>query len=113
MAAGADLPIPDSLQAAVADRVLALPATTRGPLLACALLADPTIEVVDAVAGADGLDPAFGAGVLELVDGRVRFSHPLLAAAVRAAATPGRRRAMHARLAKALPAGEQRVRHLA
>ena len=43
----------------------------------------------------DALDAAFAAGVVERAEDQVRFVHPLLAAAVDQAASPGERRAAH------------------
>ena len=45
--------------------------------------------------------------------GRVRFTHPLLASAIYGAASPERRRLMHARLSDVVGDPEERARHLA
>ena len=52
-------------------------------------------------------------GVIELNDGRVRFTHPLLAAATISTIEPHRRRELHARLAGLGLDPEERARHLA
>src|SRR4051812_5687171 len=44
---------------------------------------------------------------------RVRFAHPLLAAGAYERLPPGRRRALHSRLAHIVPDSDQRARHLA
>jgi len=46
-------------------------------------------------------------------DGRVRFTHPLLAVAVYESTSAGRRRAVHRMLAARLDDPEKRARHLA
>ena len=59
------------------------------------------------------LAPALAAHVIELDGDRIRFTHPLLASGVYAAAAGGRRRALHRRLAGLVPDLEERARHLA
>ena len=59
------------------------------------------------------LDWAVAVGVLELERGRVRFTHPLLAAAVVSGIGPQRRRRVHAQLAQLVTDLEERARHLA
>ena len=56
---------------------------------------------------------AAAAGLVVVDRDRVRFTHPLVAAAVYGAATPTGRRAAHARLARALSRPEERAPHLA
>src|SRR4029078_7881390 len=52
-------------------------------------------------------------GVIERANGRIRFSHPLLASTVAGAAPPGEGRTIHERLAGLVPDPEERARHLA
>ena len=81
---GARLVVPKSLRDLVGARIAELPDETREVLLFSAALADPALEIVSAAAGADAsrtLEPAVAGEVVELADGRVRFTHPLLAAA--------------------------------
>ena len=59
------------------------------------------------------LTETFDARILELDGDRLRFTHPLLGSAVASRQTPLHRRALHARLAKVVPTGEERARHLA
>jgi DNA-binding CsgD family transcriptional regulator len=60
-----------------------------------------------------GLAEAEQAGLVRWADGRVCFTDPRYAPAVYAAADAGQRRAAHGRLARVLPEGEERARHLA
>src|SRR5207247_959361 len=81
-------------------------------------LSQPTVALLQAAAGdaaaatAD-LDRAVQAGLVEIGGDRVRFSHPLLAAAAYAAEPPGARPDLHRRLAEILDDPEERARHLA
>jgi DNA-binding NarL/FixJ family response regulator len=110
------LPLPASLDEVVAARIAGLDPQVEEALLAVAVLAQPTIELLERVLGpeaADRLDDAEALGMLEADGSRVRFTHPLLAASVYARATTGRRRAMHRRLAAEVRDVEERARHLA
>ena len=110
--------LPTSLQAAIARRLDAVPDELTGLLQAASALGPTTVthlagllERVDvvpllAIAGREGLL------VLE-DDLRVRFSHPLVAAAVYGRMTPLDRRALHARLAALESDPDVRARHLA
>ena len=107
--------VPDSLNDLVVARVAAMPPETRGALLAGAALADPTLALIGAATGGDGaaaLGPAVEAELVSVGSGRVRFTHPLLAAAAYASAGPAERRDVHAALA-AHVRPEERARHLA
>jgi DNA-binding CsgD family transcriptional regulator len=61
----------------------------------------------------EGLADAADAGVVEAEDGAIRFTHPLLAAAVYAETDPQPRRELHRRLAGVVADPEERARHLA
>ncbi len=79
-------------------------------MLVAACLASPHTGLVDATA----IGAAEDAGLVIIeTDGRVRFTHPLLAAAVYESALPGRRRSVHRMLAGRLEEPEERARHLA
>ena len=114
-----DLAIPASLSGLVSARLAALPEDVREALEPIALLSEPTISIVEAVASdpttvLERLREAQAVGILELDDDeRVRFSHPLLAAQVESELEPRRRRLLHRRLAKLVGDVEQRARHLA
>ncbi len=71
------------------------------------------MEAALGTGAAAALARAEKAGVIELTDGQVRFSHPLLASAVYATAREEERRRTHARLAEAVEDLEQRARHVA
>jgi DNA-binding CsgD family transcriptional regulator len=116
--AGERLSVPRSLTELVSARLGALSEEVRGVLEPVALLGAPTVSIVEAAssdrATALGrLRTAEAAGILELDEERVRFSHPLLAAHVEAELDPRRRRSLHRRLAELVGDAEQRARHLA
>src|SRR5581483_4079357 len=104
-----ELPVPEDLERLVDDRLEGLPVGLREPLAGVAALGEPNLEMVDL----DELEPAFAAGVLVRDGDRVRFDHPLLAAAAYSALPPTRRRAMHRRLAGVVDSDEARAHHLA
>lgn len=109
------LAIPTAPGDLVRQRLDALPASTRRPLAALAALGRPSVEVLAvAIPGAgDALEASRVGGVIEFDAGRVRFTHPLLAAGAYAFLDETERRALHARLAEAVTEPEQRARHLA
>jgi DNA-binding CsgD family transcriptional regulator len=114
--AGKPLPVPDSLHDLVHGRLLALSPESRDFLVAAAALSHPTVQLVESATGidrADGLRPALQAGVVELDQDRVRFTHPLVAAGAYEAADPLRRAEIHARLAEVVNDPEARAGHLA
>ena len=97
------------------DRLTRLPPRAREATEIAAALSRPTVELVDAAMGdaTAALAAAAKAGVVELNDGRLRFSHPLLASVAYTEIPPGRRRSLHSRLAEILDDPEERGRHLA
>ncbi len=110
------LPVPDSLTELLNGRLAALPGETRKALLVAALAAEPTVPIVSAVVDGDGWDrlrPAEERDVIAFHREQVRFSHPLLAAAVEADADLEQRRRAHARLAIVVTDPTSRARHLA
>ncbi|MGZ8648203.1 MAG: AAA family ATPase, partial [Solirubrobacteraceae bacterium] len=109
--AGADFPsVPDRLLELVEDRIAGLPHATREALAATAALALPTLELVAAAGGDEALGPAFAAHVVELDGDRLRFTHPLLAAAASTAIDPVGRRALLRRLAGTVADEDERAR---
>ena len=115
-APGEALPVPATLRELVGARLAALPDRTQSVLLAAASLADPTLELAASATGLDAaaaLGPASEAEIATIVAGRIRFAHPLLAAAAYGTAQPGRRREVHAALAALVREPEERARHLA
>ncbi len=98
------LPVPGELRQLLTARVNRLPARARDSLLAASCLGDAHTNVV----GASGLRQAEDAGLITIdPDGRARFTHPLLAAAVYESASPGRRRSVHRMLADRLEDAEE------
>ena len=117
-APGRPLRIPGGLREVVGGRLAKLPAKSRETLLLAAATARPTVETLTAAHGdrdsvLEGLDQAISAGVVEIDEHGVRFSHPLLASVCYGEASPWRRRAAHAQLATAVSDSEERARHLA
>lgn len=117
--AGLDLRLPDSLSEVTHSRISRFDDDAAEALLAIASLADPAIRVV-----AQAIDVA-PPRLLEMlgeaetrqivtIDGiSIRFTHPLLAHAVRVRANPLARRTIHRRLAQVVTEPELRARHLA
>ena len=117
-AAGEPLPIPRNLRQLVVDRIARLPARTRMLVLSAAAVAQPTTLLLQTASGdaarADAdLDRAVRGGVLERDGERVRFTHPLLAAATYSQASASDRRAVHDALARVAIDAQERARHLA
>ncbi len=115
---GERLPIPHSLIGSVEARLASLPKRTQAVLLNVAALSHPTVELVTAAAEhpklVEGdLSRACAAGIIEMDGERIRFTHPLLAAAHYGAATEMRRCAVHTRLATVVTDVEERAGHLA
>ena len=107
---GAELPVPDQLQALTLARIRRLPAKAREALLLASVLSSPDIRTVDPRA----LAPAEEAGIVSVRrDGRIEFDHPLFAAAAYRSVASARRRDLHHRAAGLVADPEQRARHLA
>jgi DNA-binding CsgD family transcriptional regulator len=111
---GQPLPIPATLQELVRDRIATQTTAVRETLAAVALLASPSVAVVEAALGSSAaIDEAIEAGLLRLDGSRLELTHPLLGPGALAAVGPQRRRAMHRRLAIVVEDPEARARHLA
>jgi DNA-binding CsgD family transcriptional regulator len=114
---GALIPVPPSASDAIGRRIAKLRLDTRDVLLAAAALPRPTVDVLLATHAErkveNALMEAAAAGIVSVDSDRIRFTHPLIAAAVYDAATPARRRAAHAALGRALDRPEDRAPHLA
>ncbi len=118
LSAGDRLAVPTSLTELVSARLATLPEGVREVLEPVALLSEPTVSIIESVAPDPAtvlarLRAAEAAAILELDEERVRFSHPLLAARVKAELEPRRRRSLNRRLAELVGDPEQRARHLA
>ena len=115
--AGERLPIPDRLQELIAHRLEGLPKDAVEALEIVSALSSPTLETLSAAIAPSSidarLDPAVESGVASMSGDRLRFTHPLLAAAVYQRIPPARRRELHARLATIVRDPEERARHLA
>jgi hypothetical protein len=110
--------VPRDLQNVLSARLAKLPQSARRPLLAIAAMSQPTWEHVLELEGPSertlvGLARAEESGVIERADGRVRFTHPLLASTIYLNTSARERRALHVRLASLLTDPEERARHLA
>jgi len=115
-AAGVDLPLPDELSALLGEQLAVLPTGSQAALAVAAVMSHPTVDLVGQVVGdatAQLLGPALDAHVITIDEGRIRFTHPLRAAAARARMSPARRREIHAGLAAIVADPEERARHLA
>ena len=110
----AALPVPDTLNGLVAERLRELPRAVLDALQLAAVMPDAPLDqyLAAGVCGAE-LDAAVLAGVLEPDGGRLRFAHPLLAAAVGGAIPPARYRELHARAASVVQRPEEQARHRA
>jgi DNA-binding CsgD family transcriptional regulator len=110
----ASLPVPSTLAGLVGERMGELSAATLSAVDLVAVMPDAPVGSYQA-AGVDGaeLDSAVLAGVLEIEAGRLRFTHPLLAATVSAGIPPVRLRALHATAARHTGQAESRARHRA
>ena len=105
-----ELPVPASAQDLARLSVGRLPRETRDALLLASALAAPTT----AVASTAAFEPAEAAGLIEIDPaGRIRFEHPLLAAAIYESVSAETRRSAHQQLAGHSADPETRARHLA
>ena len=108
----------DRLHRLVDDRILALTPSARTMTTVAAAAGHADVSVLTDALDADDWSDAGGAeaedaGVLEVDRGQVRFTHPLLAAAVLDNTAPSDRRSAHRRLAAAVDDPESTARHLA
>ena len=112
---GEPFPVHQGLLGLLAARGERLPAGAREALVAVALMGHPTDALLERVLGhpAEEIDAAIDAGLLQRWEGRLRFTHPLYAAAVEGSAPERQRRDLHRRLAAAVDDAEERARHLA
>jgi DNA-binding CsgD family transcriptional regulator len=113
---GEELAIPATLEGLIHERLGRLGADALEVAQVVAALANPTVPLVEAAAvgrAEAGLSAALEAGILEVDGDRFRFTHPLLRSAVASRSAPAQRRSLHSRLARLVPDGEERARHLA
>ena len=113
---GDPLPLPSSLDQLLRERLDRLGTGALEVVQLVAAVAEATTVLVErALPGVTdkSLSEALDAGILELDGELLRFTHPLLGAAVASGWTPSSRRLLHARLATLVPTEEERARHLA
>lgn len=113
---GFDRPLTlDDVRHLVGRRFAELPAPTLSAVATVAAMSDPDVRRLREVLPDESkLDVAFDLQILtESEDGRVEFTHPLLAAAAYAVVSPRRRREIHTLLAERAASIEERARHLA
>jgi DNA-binding NarL/FixJ family response regulator len=108
-----EVPLPDTVEELFGERVAQLRAPVRRVLLAVALSADPTVEQLAAIADVRAIDDAVDAGVVAIDGGRVRASHPLLAATAQRHSRARERRELHLELAGTAHEEQLQVLHLA
>jgi DNA-binding CsgD family transcriptional regulator len=107
---GEELPIPGDLRTLTAQRISRLSAPTRDALLRASILSAPEATTVSRAV----LGRAENAGLIHIdPQGRIEFSHPLVAAAVHSTAAPNRLRQLHREAAATVKDPEERARHLA
>jgi DNA-binding NarL/FixJ family response regulator len=108
------LPVPDTLSGLVRERLGELPPAVLDAVRLVAVMPDaPFGQYLAAGAGGAELDAAVLAGVLEPDGGRLRFSHPLLAAAVAGSIPPASLRQLHGIAARSVRLPEEQARHRA
>jgi DNA-binding CsgD family transcriptional regulator len=107
---GHPLPVPETLEAILRERIDALPPSVREVLAAAAALRRPTESMLG---DWPALEQASEAGLIELTNDKVTFTHPLLASAAYGSITGAERRALHRRLVEVVSEPEERARHMA
>jgi DNA-binding CsgD family transcriptional regulator/tetratricopeptide (TPR) repeat protein len=113
------LELPQNLRRLVEHRIAGLSKPARQVLLTAAAASAPTIELItSATSGRRDdslhvLDRAAATGLITFEGLRIRFAHPLFAAAMYSSAWPWERRLTHRRLAPLVDDMEERARHLA
>lgn len=105
----ARVPAPPSLRQLLDAKLHTLPSATLDALLSAAMLSRCTTDLVDVRA----LEAAELGGIVTVAQGRVQFTHPLLASAVYDHFDAVARRAHHRHLADVVTEPEERARHLA
>ena len=96
-----------------AERMSQLTEPARQALLAAASAPRATVPTFDALGLAEALEEVESNGLVHVVEGRIVFTHPLLAAAVLHMASDQQHRDMHARLASVADDPEAHARHRA
>lgn len=109
-----DLPVPRTISDAIELRLRHLDPRADSALLAIAALSQPTLATLQAALpefALSDLESAEQEGVIEIADGRVRFTHPLLASTHYANTPASKRRELHRLLATVIDDEEERAHH--
>ena len=108
------LPVPPTLEELVSARLAAFVGATREALVLVSAQARLTTAQLGRLGIEEGaLEPALRGQVIELADGSVTFTHPLLASGLYQGLSPAERRDAHRRLAELADDPLARARHLA
>ena len=108
------LPVPGTLTGLVGERLSTLSPAVLDAVRLVAVRPGASIgDYLTAGISGPELDAAVAAGVLDPDGGRLRFAHPLMAAAVADATPPAQRRELHAVAAGIARLPEERARHRA
>ena len=97
------VPIPAHVERTFATRVRRLPDETQEALLIAAVDDLGLLDVIGRATSLSALAPAEDAGLVQILDARLEFRHPLVRSAIYQSASPTERRAAHAAVASALP----------
>jgi DNA-binding CsgD family transcriptional regulator len=108
-----DVPLPESLNGLLAERIAAAPDEARSVLVATALEPDVRVDDVSAVVSPTAVDAALDAGLVALEAGRLRPVHPLFGPVAKAQVSRTYLRGLHRRLAACAADEEHRALHLA
>jgi DNA-binding CsgD family transcriptional regulator len=108
------LPVPETLDELVGARLAGLPGATRDALVLGSALGTVPVKLLQAAGVADdALEPAVAARVIELQDGAVRFTHPLLSSVLYQGLSGAERRRAHRVLADVVVDPLEQARHRA
>jgi DNA-binding CsgD family transcriptional regulator len=105
--------LPESLKALTGAALDDLPVATVAALAAAAALGAPTLGQLTLLGLDDDLAPAERAQLISVRDRRIRFAHPLYAAAAYERLSGAELLDLHQRLATVVDDPEERARHLA
>jgi DNA-binding CsgD family transcriptional regulator len=107
------LPLPERLQATMADRISGISDSVRAALLAVACSHTITVGDMRELFSLEVIEDAVGAGILSTEGDRIRLAHPLFGEVALRLAAPAGVREVHRRLAEVTNDPERRALHLA
>ena len=115
---GLEGPLPDSVVELARSRIGALPGRVRDAIELASVPRDPGLDLLRRLDPAaldlrEALESAARQGIVTVDAERVRFTHPILAAAAYASIPASRRRDLHRAMAMLSDNLEERARHLA